>query len=509
MLNRFARPVVFATVALTLTFSGPRAIIAKSEPVKLTKLKDRPGKVLFKAAYGRGGRLGAFHDVDADGQLEFVLLDRDHGRLELSVLQLDSNDVSLTTDVGEGAAAGLVAANLDQDDALEYVVAYGERLEGFEKGLIVFASAIGGALIGFGQFSAGSSVALIPVVTPGAATDVYDIAAFDDDGTGLWHRNLRAAAAAGEPWKETRFQSAIPHAGGSGATILISDDARQELIGLSGRDGTTLWSRKLRGDTRASKRQFTELVDGDRLLPVLFSPGEMLILDPISGEPVLDGPVDRGVGALPGWNVFDTGAGKGFLVFGEDRTELRMVSLATGDTLWSHDSDEKVKELLPLQDGRRFIVVWKEGIRIFDASGEVLVDRPAPDKIKTTFSPVYRDLNGDGVMEFVFVAGKKIMCWNPDADEARWRTSLGSFVGGANPTQLYDAFYDIDGDGWLDVPVKKGSGSGWWLSGENGEVLASVGNGANMPVVGDWDGDGLPEIFWFKTWYEAEVNRRR
>ena len=130
-----------------------------------------------------------------------------------------------------------------------------------------------------------------------------------------------------------------------------------------------------------------------------------------------------------------------------------MVSLATGDTLWSHDAEEKVRELLPLQDGNRFIVVWKEGIKILDASGNVLVDRPAPDKIKTTFSPAYRDLNGDGMMEFVFVAGKKIMCWNPDSDEARWRTSLGSFVGGANPTQLYDAFYDIDGDGWYEASV--------------------------------------------------------
>ena len=36
-----------------------------------------------------------------------------------------------------------------------------------------------------------------------------------------------------------------------------------------------------------------------------------------------------------------------------------------------------------------------------------------------------------------------------------------------------------------------------------GEVLTEVGNGAAPPIIGDWDGDGQPEIFWFKTWYEV------
>ena len=82
---------------------------------------------------------------------------------------------------------------------------------------------------------------------------------------------------------------------------------------------------------------------------------------------------------------------------------------------------------------------------------------------------------------------------------------MGGFVGGANPTQMYDAFYDIDGDGWLDIPARKGSGTGRWLSGNTGEILAEVGNGSNMPMVGDWDGNGRMEIFWYKTWYEVSL----
>jgi len=103
----------------------------------------------------------------------------------------------------------------------------------------------------------------------------------------------------------------------------------------------------------------------------------------------------------------------------------------------------------------------------------------------------------------ICASGKKINCWVPEADKVLWRTGMGGFVGGANPVGLYDAFHDLDHDGWLDVPVRKGSGSGWWLSGRRGEVLASVGNGANVPVVGDWDEDGKPEVFWWKTWHDV------
>jgi hypothetical protein len=87
----------------------------------------------------------------------------------------------------------------------------------------------------------------------------------------------------------------------------------------------------------------------------------------------------------------------------------------------------------------------------------------------------------------------------------RWTAGLGGFVGGANPIEIFDAFHDIDGDGWLDVPAKKGSGAGQWLSGDSGEVLVSVGAGATTPILGDWDGNGRLEMFWYKTWYEVSA----
>lgn len=416
------------------------------------------------------------------------------------MLELDTDEPRLSFDVGEGSAAGLAAINLDQDEQLEFIVAYGSRRgDRIKKALVIFATALGSV---YGSMQMGGNYAYIVIVSPGVNVDVHHVAAIDDDGSLLWHRDLRAEAAAGQTWNNTRFKWVAGHPTGAGATILLTDDGRHELIGLSAQDGTTQWSQKLRGNTRPSKRQLRPLRDGDRLLPVLFSPGEMLVLDPVSGDAVLDTAVSGRVAALPSWQVFGTRDDKGFLAFGEGRGELRMISLTSGDVMWSHEM-ETVREVLPLADGKRFMVIWREGIKIFEASGKLIEDRPAPGKIKTHFSPIYRDLNDDGTMELVFVSGKKIICWRPETDEHLWTTSLGGFVGGANPVSLYDAFYDINGDGWLDVPGKKGSGAGKWLSGKTGEVLASVGNGGSHPIVGDFDRNGRPEVFWWKTWYEV------
>jgi len=473
------------------------------EPLQLVKLDARPGKELLKAAYGKDGRLGMFHDIDGDAHVEFVSLNPNGDVLELTVLELDEDRESVHVAVGEGSPAGLIAVNLDEDRKLEFIVGYGSRAqENLKKGLIMFASTLGAMAGVYAQFQAGAGVAWYLVVVPGVGTDLYDVAAFDDNGTRLWHRDLQAGQAAGT-WGNTRFQSMLPGKGGSGGVVLLTDDKQQALIGLSEKDGTTLWSRPLGGDIRASKLRFNALVDDTRLLPVLHAPEGILILDPQTGKPILEKAIVGGIGALPCLRIFGQGDAKGFLVLGEKGDELRMVSLNSGETLWSHTMD-KIRDVIPISDGSRILAVWKEGIKIFDPGGRILLNRPAPDKIKTVFSPVYQDLNGDGMMEFVFVSGKRIVCWDPEADKVLWTAGLGGFVGGVNPVGLYDAFYDLDRDGWLDVPARKGSGSGLLLSGKSGEELASVMNGSNIPVIGDWDEDGKAEVFWWKDWYEVE-----
>jgi hypothetical protein len=110
---------------------------------------------------------------------------------------------------------------------------------------------------------------------------------------------------------------------------------------------------------------------------------------------------------MPSWQIFGDGDDRSYLVFGDDRSELRMISLASG---------------------------------------------------------------------------KHFLAWRPATDELRWDTSLFGLLGGAHLVELYDAFEDIDGDGWLDVPGKKGSGAGVWLSGRTGEFLTEVGNGSTFPI---------------------------
>ena len=475
---------------------------AKDEyPVVLTKLDGRPGKTLLKAAYGRGGQLGGFFDVDADGNLEFVALERDGKDLSLTVLQIDSDRYSMQLEFGRAAAAGLTAINLDDDEQLEIIAAYGQRLEGLKKGLVIFAGAIVSAFAAVPVASlGGNTLILFPVLVPGSATDLETVMAIDDDGSIMWQRDIPADGS----WDETRFKWVVPNADGSGFTILITDDAKQAMLGLSSDDGRTLWSYSLEGGDKASKRTYTSLIDNNRLLPVLFSPGHVLVLDPDTGLAEFDGELKRRITEFPSWHLFRVDEERRFLAFGESRGELNMISLDTGEISWTHQSDEII-DVMPLPSGDRFITVTKKGIAFINGRGEVEEKYSAPDKIKAKFPPIYRDLNNDGEMEFVFVSGKNILCWELATDNLRWETKMGGFVGGANPTQMYDAFYDIDGDGWLDIPARKGSGTGRWLSGNTGEILAEVGNGSNMPMVGDWDGNGRMEIFWYKTWYEVSL----
>lgn len=502
-------PTSLAAVAvvffLVLLYSPDAAQAGKKDdfPVKLSKMPERDGKLLFKATWGWGGRLGTFHDVDVDGKTEFVALDRKRGEVTLRLIQIDDDGPAFDAPVGKGYGAGLVAVNLDEDDALEFVVALGDRLGAFERALLGALNSLLASFVGVPIIDAGTtSVVITPVMRADSTIDLYDIIAFDDDGSQLWHRDLRAGKAVGETWKETRFQWVVPHRDGTGATIMITDDARHELIGLSGDDGGLAWTHSLRGDTRASRRVFSALIDEDVLLPVMFSKEDILILDPETGTPAYDGPVARGVRELPSWRVFGEGEGKGYLAFGENRSELQMLSLVTGSPLWTTTVSDKVLEIVPLPDGERFIVVSNDGIQVMNTGGEMIARYPAPEKIKTKFPPVYRDLNADGEMELVFVSGKTFVCWQPATNRVLWKRSMSGLLGGANAVQLYDSFHDIDNDGWLDVPGSKGSGLGRWMSGRTGAVLTEVGNGSAPPIVGDWDGDGRSEIFWFKTWYE-------
>ena len=502
---RHALSALTALILSTLLVLPGSAIAGKKDdfPVQLTEIPGKDSKLLFKATGNWGGRLGTFHDVDGDGKREFVALDRKKGQVTLRLIQIDDSGPEFDAPAGKGRGAGLAVVNLDDDEAEEFVVAHGKKISAFETGLIAGFNNLLATFVGIPIFSVGNTTyVLTPVLRPDQNIDLYNIVAFDDDGKKLWHRDLRADAAAGNTWDETRFQWIVQERDGSGASIIITDDDRHAMIGLSGEDGSVRWTQQLKGDTRASRRAFSALIDDDVLFPVLFSAENMLILEPETGKPVFDGQVDRGAWGLPSWHVFGEGEGKGYLVFGENRSELRMVSLKSGTVLWSTAMSEKVLEIVPLPDGDRFIIVAPNGIQLMNTAGDVLARYKSPDKIKAKFPPVYRDLNGDGEMELVFVSGKRFLCWQPATDTLLWETSMFGIVGGANPARLYDSLHDIDHDGWLDVPGAKGGGTGRWLSGKDGTILTEVGNGAAPPIIDDWDGDGLSEIFWVKTWYE-------
>jgi len=137
------------SILISLSVLTPRVARAGDDyPIVLDEMKQREGKALFKATWGRGGRLGTFFDVDADGQQEFIALDRDKDRLSLQLMQIDDTGSTFDVPVGEGYAAGLVPVNLDDDPALEYIVGAGDRIGKVEMVLVGIAN---GLLLGFAK----------------------------------------------------------------------------------------------------------------------------------------------------------------------------------------------------------------------------------------------------------------------------------------------------------------------------------------------------------------------
>jgi hypothetical protein len=501
-LPAFLAGVRFAPALLAGALAFPVTLVSADDlPFVAPRIKGRPAKLLHQAMYAKDGRLGFLHDVNNDGSDDFVHLVQEGSTLSFRIMSLLDAKPRIDVELGKGYPAGLGMVNLDADDDMEFIAAYGSRRDRLtKKALGMAASVVTSAM--FSAYTAPNTGYVTTFSYAGApeGLDLQHLIALDGDGSTLWHRDLRENGASGSQWDNVRFRMLVPLDEPGPAVIILTNNVGDGVLGLSGADGTTLWTTALQGEAPPDKWSSAGLLDDGKILPVLFKDNFLTILDPGDGRVVQADHFNMPISALPSWNTFGDGEGEGFLVYGDTGSELQMVSLSTGEVLWSREM-EKVRSVLPLDD-HTFILVWRQGIQKLSADGTVLLDAAAPEKMKTVFDPVFKDINGDGSLELVFVSGKKIVCWDPQQDRVLWTESLASFVGGANPVALYDAFYDVNGDGWLDVPAATGGSAGRWLSGETGEVIVKVGAAWETPLVGDWDGNGHLDLFWWNNWYE-------
>jgi hypothetical protein len=214
------------------TAEPPDKLVAK-------KIKGRDGKLLHQALYAKDGRLGFLDDVNADGHEDFVFLVQTGGNnLSFQVMTLVDNESRIRTELGEGYPAGLGMVNLDDDEAPEFVAAYGSRSDRLtKKALTMIATFIGSAV--FSAYTAPQTGYITTFTYVGAPSglDLQDLVALDDDGSILWRRDVREGRNDGA-WDNVRFRMLVPMDDGESVMIILTNNAGQEVLNLSGTDGS-------------------------------------------------------------------------------------------------------------------------------------------------------------------------------------------------------------------------------------------------------------------------------
>jgi bacillopeptidase F len=177
-------------------------------------------------------------------------------------------------------------------------------------------------------------------------------------------------------------------------------------------------------------------------------------------------------------------------------------------------------------DGRSEVGTYRRGTWYLD-NGNGAWDGPVVDKVIAAFGaptdkPVTGDVDGDDISE-VGVYRPATGQWYFDLDNDGW--TLCQADGGTDLCLLarFGAPDDVpvtgdwDGNGTFDIGVyRKGTwyldanGNGGWDGPIVDTVLAAFGAPTDIPVTGDWNGDGRSEVGTYRrgTWYLDNGNGR-
>ncbi len=312
-----------------------------------------------------------------------------------------------------------------------------------------------------------------------------------DTGARIWH-------APGPEANAYPHAPAVGDVDGDGAVELLVGGCK-ELKLLDAATGAVRWTANpISGECLGAGGFALADLDGDGAAEAVWG---NVIFDPRTGGHRRTGDAGVGYGAggtEPIGVVTD--------LDGDGRAEALVGNAAyddAGEPVWTNGALDGTPSPAEL-DGdaaREVVVATHEGLRLQDADGSVLWERPGIAGEATSPAAV-GDLDGDGVAEIV-VSGPQALVALDARGEERWRHTVGAVTSGISPPSLAD----LDGDGLREV-LYADETSLRILDGVTGALRWSTWEHVGFaygdyPVVADLDADDHAEIVFVNCDYEG------
>jgi hypothetical protein len=542
---KFMQKYGFAFVILVMSITAIFSVSAKETfPLQYEEM-DRSTQFISDMIKGKDNAIGFVADIDGDGKVELVtLLKEDYlgekfgdvtgdlrtGKItgnssenndedqsgynssasigtaggtnvvKLVVRNMADNKRKFAFVLGEkGRPAGVFAVNLDDDPQSEFVVGSGSAAKAIAKNIILnvvgagFAGVTGYGFYGWGPLDVETEC-------------FYGV---DHDGTMLWKTEFETKIRK----KENRdnfyfrhFYSADPE---RSPLILFAMENNAYFECLSAETGETIWHKPVQAeyDEEGNVSGIRSFIIRDETNPLFaVTSGNMCtVYDLYNGRQLFSKKLKFSAKFVLDKYISRNEENGILIIGGATWKKIAVVSLDNNE-IWYQIKTPKRSFMFVADvddDGVQEGVYYTKGKLVFHDLQTGVVESEMNAATALLYPIVFDYVNNDTYPECLLFRTnnitaidlrKKSKCWS--TMPKKWSIGSSSFI--------YGAIFDVNQDGYREIFCQKGNKK-FILSGKDGQVLLRLKSNHKYyytPILGDWDNDGLTEVFWDDIWFE-------